>query len=125
VLNEWIPYLKLIKGDFMKMKNILALCLIFALVLPSTTLAASSSTPKLTIHESPTSGKAPLTVKISYTLTGAKEKSHTWYLGDGFSCHCTSRTYTYKHPGTYTITLKLTTTTGKTLTATQKVTVKK
>ncbi len=103
----------------------MALCLIFALVLPSAALASASSTPKLTIHASPTVGTAPLTVKISYTLAGAKEKSHTWYLGDGFSCHCTSRTYTYKHPGTYKITLKLITTTGKTLTTTQKIIVKK
>lgn len=109
----------------MKIKSIITLCLIFALVMPSTALAATNPAPKLTIHASPTVGKAPLKVAVSYTLTGAKEKSHTWYLGTGFSCHCKHRTYTYTKPGTYTVTLKLITTTGKTVTATQKIVVRK
>jgi PKD repeat protein len=108
-----------------KIKHIIAICLVLALVLPSTALAATNSTPKLIIHASPTQGKAPLKVVISYTLIGANEKSHTWYLGDGFSCHCTHRTYTYKNPGTYTITLNLKTTTGKTLIKTTKIVVRK
>lgn len=105
----------------MKMKHIIALCLVFALVMPSTAFAATSTTPKLTIKASPTSGKAPLTVSFSYTFTGAKELSHTWYMGTGFSCHCKHRTYTYTKPGTYTAKLVLKTTTGKTITATKKI----
>jgi len=104
----------------MKMKHIIALCLILALVLPSTA-AATSSQPKLVMHVAPTSGKAPLKVTFSYTLTGAKEASHTWYMGNGFSCHCTHRTYTYTKSGTYTVKLVLKTTAGKTLIATKKI----
>ena len=46
----------------MKIKSIVALCLILALVLPSTALAATPA--KVTIHASPTIGKAPMKVKI-------------------------------------------------------------
>lgn len=106
----------------MKMKHIIALCLVLALVLPSTAVAATNPVqPKLVMHVAPTSGKAPLKVTFSYTLTGAKEASHTWYMGNGFSCHCTHRTYTYTKPGTYTAKLVLKTTTGKILTTTKTI----
>ncbi len=107
----------------MKMKHIIAFCLVLSLVLPSTALAATNSNvqPKLIMHVAPTSGKAPLKVTFSYTLTGAKEAYHTWYMGTGFSCHCSHRTYTYTKPGTYTAKLVLKTTTGKVLTATKTI----
>jgi PKD repeat protein len=113
-------------GDLVKIKHIIAICLVLALVLPSTAFAASSAqTPTLKIKASKYSGTAPLTTVVSYSLTGAKELSHTWYLGTGFSCHCHHRTYTYTKPGTYTVTCKLKTTTGKTLTKTMKIVVRK
>lgn len=106
----------------MKIKHIIALCLVLVLVMPTTALAAS---PQLTIKSTKYSGPAPLSVTVSYTLTGAKELNHRWYLGDGFSCPCHQRTYTYKYPGTYTVTMKLKTTTGQTLTKTMKIVVYK
>jgi PKD repeat protein len=111
-------------GDLVKIKHIRAICLVLALVLPTTALAAAS-TPTLKIQASKYSGKAPFTTVVSYSLTGAKEVNHTWYLGTGFSCHCHQRTYTYTKPGTYTVTCKLKTTTGKTLTKTMKIVVYK
>jgi PKD repeat protein len=112
-------------GDLVKIKHIIAICLVLALVLPSTAFAAAVSTPTLKIQASKYSGKAPLTTVVSYSLTGAKELNHTWYLGTGFSCHCHHRTYTYTKPGTYTVTCKLKTTTGKTLIKTMKIQVYK
>ncbi len=108
----------------MKIKHIIALCLVFALVLPSTALAAGNhakNTAKVNIN---VAHPRPLTVTVHYTLTGAKEKfPHTWNFGDGFKCHCIHRTHTYKHHGTYTISLTAKTTTGKILKAYKKVTV--
>ena len=106
----------------MKMKHIIALCLVFALVLPSTALAASQ--PALSIKSTKYSGTAPLTVTLTYTLSGANELTHRWYLGDGFSCPCHQRTYTYKNPGLYTVTMKLKTVTGQTLIKTLKINVR-
>ena len=102
----------------MKMKPIIALCLVLVLVLPSTALATSPA--KVAIHVVNHGSK---TVTASYTLTGAKEVGHTWSFGDGFTCHCKHRTHTYSKHGTYKICISLKTTGGKTLTACKTVTV--
>ena len=107
----------------MKIKHIIALCLVFALVLPSTALAASNSHPaKLSIRVVNTN--EPKTVTAYYSLSGAEEiLPHTWNFGDGFTCHCIHRTHTYKHHGTYKISLTARTTNGRTLKAYKTVTV--
>jgi len=104
----------------LNIKHIMALCLIFALVLPSTALAASTQPAKVSINVVSHGSK---TVTVSYTLKGAKEVGHTWSFGDGFTCHCTHRTYTYKNHGKYNICITLKTTSGKTLKACKTVTV--
>jgi hypothetical protein len=106
----------------MKMKQIIALCLVLALVLPSTALAASSSSShhpaKVNIKVIHTN--QPKTVTVYYSLSGAKEKfPHAWNFGDGFKCHCIHRTHTYKRHITQKISITVKTTTGKTLRASQ------
>ena len=98
----------------------MALCLIFALVLPSAALAASNQPAKVSIYAV---NHGPKTVTASYTLTGATEQIHTFNFGDGFTCHCKHRTHTYSKHGTYKICISLKTTGGKTLTACKTVTV--
>ena len=99
----------------------MALCLIFALVLPSTAFAAGNQpTPKVSIN---VINHGQKTVTVSYTLTNARELGHTWSFGDGFTCHCIHRTHTYKYHGTYNICITLKTTTGHTLKACKSVTV--
>lgn len=99
----------------MKMKHIIALCLVLTILMPSTAFAATSSTatPKLTIKVV-TSGK---TATASYSYSGPAERTHTWDFGDGFTCHCTKRSHTYAKHGTYKVSMKLVTKTGKTVTA--------
>jgi PKD repeat protein len=90
----------------MKMKHIIALCLVLTILLPSTAFAATSSTtasPKLSIKVV-TSGK---TATASYTYSGPKEYYRTWNFGDGFTCHCTTRSHTYAKHGTYKVSLTL------------------
>ena len=110
--------LKIKRVNMMKMKHIIALCLVLALVLPTTALAASSQPAKVSIK---VINHGQKTVTAYYTLTGAKELSHTWSFGDGFSCHCVHRTHTYKYHGTYNICITLKTTTGKIIKTCQKV----
>jgi hypothetical protein len=98
----------------------MALCLIFALVLPSTALAASNQPAKVSIN---VVNHGSNTVTASYALTGATEQIHTFNFGDGFTCHCKHRTHTYSKHGTYKICISLKTTGGKTLTACKTVTV--
>jgi PKD repeat protein len=107
----------------MKMKHIIALCLVLALVLPSTALATSSNGQPAKVGIKLIHPR-PLTVTAYYSLSGAKEiLSHTWNFGDGFTCHCIYRTHTYKKHGTYTISITVKTTKGKILKAHQRVTV--
>lgn len=107
------------------MKHIIALCLVLALVLPSTALGATSASASHPAKVSITVvNHGSKTVTAYYTLTGAKEKlPHTWNFGDGFTCHCKHRTHTYKNHGTYKICISLKTTGGKTLKACKTVTV--
>jgi hypothetical protein len=104
----------------MKMKHIIALCIVFALVLPSTALASGNQPAKVNIK---VVNQGHKTVTVSYTLTGAKELNHTWSFGDGFTCHCKHRTHTYKNHGTYNICITLKTTAGKIIKTCKKVTV--
>jgi PKD repeat protein len=88
----------------MKMKHIIALCLVLTLLLPSTAFAATSTaSPKPSIKVV-TSGK---TATASYSYSGPKEYYHTWNFGDGFTCHCTKRSHTYAKHGTYKVSLTL------------------
>lgn len=98
----------------------MALCLMFALVLPSAALASSNQPAQVSIHAVNHGSK---TVTASYTLTGATEQIHTFNFGDGFTCHCKDKTHTYNKPGTYKICISLKTTGGKTVTACKTVTV--
>lgn len=109
----------------MKMKHIIALCLVLALLMPSTAFAASTTKTKqapLTIKVVQDT-KNPMKVTASYKLNTAlyKERNHTWYFGNEFSCHCTKRTYTFKHHGTKTIKIVLMTTKGTKLTASKTI----
>lgn len=114
---------KLIEVNLMKIKHIIALCLVLALVLPSTALASSSHHPAK-VNIKVVHSKQPKTVTVYYTLSGAAERlPHTWNFGDGFTCHCKHRTHTYKHHGTYKISITAKTTGGKTLRASKWVTV--
>jgi PKD repeat protein len=104
----------------MKMKHIIALCLVLALVLPSTALGATSASHPAKVSITVVNHGSK-TVTAYYSLTGAKEVGHTWKFGDGFSCHCKHRTHTYKKHGTYKVSISLKTTSGKTLTASKLV----
>ena len=104
----------------MKMKHIIALCLVLALVLPSTALGATSASHPAKVRITVVNHGSQ-TVTAYYSLTGAKEVGHTWKFGDGFSCHCKHRTHTYKKHGTYKVSISLKTTSGKTLTASKLV----
>ena len=103
----------------MKIKHIIALCLVLTIVLPSTALAASNQ-QKVNIY---LVNQGSNTVTASYALQGATEQIHTFNFGDGFTCHCKHRTHTYNKSGTYKICISLETTGGKTLTACRTVTV--
>lgn len=96
----------------MKMKSILALCLIFVLVLPSTAFAATSS-PNASFTASPTSGYAPLKVSFKYTGGTTGITSKLWNFGDGATCTtCFHPSHTYKKAGTYKVTLTIKTAAG-------------
>jgi hypothetical protein len=113
---------KLIEVNLMKMKHIIALCLVLALVLPSTALAASSSHHPAKVNIKVIHTNQPKTVTVYYSLSGVKEKlPHTWNFGDGFTCHCIHRTHIYKRHGTYKISITAKTTDGKTIRASQMV----
>jgi hypothetical protein len=108
-------------GDMVKIKHIIALCLVLLIVLPSTALAASSSHPAK-VNIKVIHAKQSKTVTVYYTLSGAKERlPHTWNFGDGFKCHCKHRTHTYKKHGTYKISITAKTTNGKILKASKMV----
>jgi hypothetical protein len=104
-------------GDLVKIKHIIAICLVLALVLPSTAFAASNSKVQHPAVSIKVVNNGYKTVTASYTFTGATEKIHTFNFGDGFTCHCKHRTHTYKHHGTYKVSISLKTTSGKTCTA--------
>lgn len=95
-----------------KIKHIITLCLVLALVLPSTALAATS--PNASFKPSTTSGYAPL--KVTFTYTGGSTAgviSHKWTYGDGASCQtCWHPTHKYTKPGVYKATLTVKTAKG-------------
>jgi hypothetical protein len=104
-------------GDLMKIKHIIAICLVLALVLPSTAFAASNSKVQQPAVSIKVINHGSKTVTAYYTLTGAKEINHTFNFGDGFTCHCKHRTHTYAKHGTYKVSISVKTTSGKTITA--------
>jgi PKD repeat protein len=95
----------------MKMKSIIALCLVLALVLPSTAFAATS--PNASFTASPTSGYAPLKVSFKYTGGSTGITSKLWTFGDGATCKtCLRPSHTYQKAGTYKVTLTIKTAAG-------------
>lgn len=96
---------KLKEVNLMKIKHIIALCLVFAILLPSTALAAT--VPNASFKPSATSGYAPL--KVTFTYTGGSTTgitSHLWTYGDGATCRtCWHPSHTYTKPGKYKSTL--------------------
>lgn len=96
----------------MKIKHIVTLCLVLALVLPSTALAYTS--PNASFKPSTTSGYAPL--KVTFTYTGGSTAgitSHIWRYGDGATCQtCWHPSHTYLKAGTYKVTLTVKTASG-------------
>ncbi|MDQ1255325.1 MAG: hypothetical protein QG646_4604 [Euryarchaeota archaeon] len=105
----------------MKMKHIIALCLVLTLLLPSTAFAATSTaTPKLTVKVVKNGGT---TVTAYYTYSGPAERYHQWNFNNFFKCNCNHRTYTFAKHGTYKVSIDLYTKNGKKYTAYQKVTV--
>ncbi len=96
----------------MKIKHIITLCLVLALVLPSTALAATP--PDASFKPSTTSGYAPL--KVSFKYTGGSTsgvKSHLWTYGDGATCQtCWRPSHVYTKPGKYKATLTVKTASG-------------
>lgn len=108
----------------MKIKHIITLCLVLALVLPSTALAATS--PNASFKPSTTSGYAPL--KVTFTYTGGSTsgiKSHVWNYGDGATCQtCWHPSHIYTKAGKYKATLTVKTASGSS-TKTCYITVKK
>jgi PKD repeat protein len=95
----------------MKMKHIIALCLVFALVLPSTALAATA--PNASFTASPTSGYAPLKVSFKYTGGTTGITSKLWNFGDGTTCKtCLKPNHIYQKAGTYKVTLTIKTAAG-------------
>ncbi|MFI9543757.1 PQQ-dependent sugar dehydrogenase [Streptomyces sp. NPDC052016] len=73
-----------------------------------------------------TSGKAPLTV--SFSSAGSSDPdgdalSHAWTFGDGATSTAANPSHTYAANGQYTATLKVTDTTGKSATASVRITV--
>jgi glucose/arabinose dehydrogenase/PKD repeat protein len=73
-----------------------------------------------------TSGKAPLTV--SFSSAGSNDPdgdalSHAWTFGDGATSTAANPSHTYAANGQYTATLKVTDTTGKSATASVRITV--
>lgn len=91
----------------MKIKHIIALCLVLTIVLPSTALAAVAPAPNL--KASKTSGHAPL--KVTFTYTGGSKTGvtyHKWSYGDGAYCvTCWHPTHVYTKRGTYTVSLTM------------------
>jgi hypothetical protein len=105
-------------GDTLKIKHIIALCLVLLIVMPTTAFAATNTataknSPVKIIVTKPSS----MAARAAYTCgPGIKEVSHTFYFGDGFSCHCKHRTHKYQKHGTYKVKIVLKATNGKTYT---------
>ena len=58
------------------------------------------------------SGCVPFEVVFIDNSTNNTNNNYTWYFGDGDSSNSANPTHTYKNPGKYTVTLKLTSATG-------------
>ena len=100
----------------MKIKSIIALCLVLVLLMPSTALAAL---PNASFKTSTTAGYAPL--KVTFTYTGGSTAgviSHIWRYGDGATCQtCWNPYHIYTKPGTYKATLTVRNASGSSTTA--------
>lgn len=103
----------------------IAICLVLAIIMPTTAFAATNtataknSQVKITVTK-PNS----MTARAAYICgSGIREAGHTFYFGDGFSCHCKHRTHTYKKHGTYKVRIVLKDINGKTYTNSKTITV--
>jgi len=91
----------------MASKNlILALFTILALLTMSASLASGVTINSISLN--PSSGKAPLTSKISASIEGTGSYSYEWDMGDGFSASKESFSHEYASAGTYTVKLDVT-----------------
>ena len=81
-------------------------------------LPALSST-NATITTNPTSGSAPLSVnfKANVTLSSGSVSAYNWNFGDGQTSTAVSPSHVYSNAGNFTPTLKITTSTGATASA--------
>jgi PKD repeat protein len=87
---------------------------------------AANARPIAVISALPTSGPAPLLVRLSAagsTDTDGQITTYAWDFGDGRTASGTQTQVTYPTPGTYTVTLKLTDNRGGTTSVTETVTV--
>jgi PKD repeat protein len=66
--------------------------------------------PVSNFYATPTSGYTPLAVVFTDTSTSADPfLSWFWTFGDGYTSNVQNPLHTYTHPGTYTVTLAVTT----------------
>jgi PKD repeat protein len=69
-------------------------------------------TPVAQFSASATSGCAPLTVNFTNTSTGTTGASYDWNFGDSTTSNVSNPTYTFTTPGTYSVVLTVTNSTG-------------
>lgn len=68
---------------------------------------------QVSVSANPTSGKAPLSVSFSSSVSGGSPPySYSWSFGDGSSSTDANPTHTYQNQGTYTATLTVTDSSG-------------
>ncbi len=100
-----------------------------AQVQKTVTVQASNKQPTAAVSVSPTSGKAPLTVKLdgsASTDTDGNITSHAWTASNGQTADGQNAELTFNDAGKYTITLKVTDNDGATHSASsQQITVAK
>lgn len=81
------------------------------------TVVPTSTAPVATLTASPTTGVAPLAVTLTDTTTGTVV-SRSWNLGDGTTSSSQTVAKTYSSPGTYTVVLTVTGSSGTTTAST-------
>jgi PKD repeat protein len=87
-------------------------------------LRLTGSSPTVRFSASPTSGTAPLAVTFTDGSTGGVS-SWAWTFGDGATSTAQNPTHTYTTPGTYTVTLTGTTSSGTTASSSASIQVNK
>lgn len=75
-----------------------------ATYVPIATATPEPTIPQVSFEGTPTSGSTPLVVHFTATAPGSPE-SYAWDFGDGGTSTEKEPTYTYVHPGTYTVIL--------------------